>query len=80
MSLDGVDIYRCPRRPILDDPNYYTSVFLAYKAYIRGYLPDEGSLEDQGYRFAHTMAVVENAVSEARAEQERRDARKSRTK
>jgi hypothetical protein len=74
--LDGEEIKRCPRRPILDNPGYFTSVFTAYKAYIRGYLPDSGSMEDQGYRFTVAMAIVDNAVAEAQAETDRRERNK----
>lgn len=76
MRLDGKDVFRCPRRPILDDPRFFDTVLTQYKAYIRGYLPDPGSLLDQGHRYVVSMAVVEGAIAEAEQEQERRERKK----
>lgn len=77
MVMDGEEIYRCPRRPILDQPEFIATVIGQYRTYMRGYLPDAGSLEDQGYRYTVLMGIVENAVTEAQAEIDRRERRKA---
>jgi len=72
VMLDGHELWRCPRRPIYEKPAYFASVFQAYRSYMRGYLPDPGSLEEQGYRYTIAMMVIDSAVAEAQAEQDRR--------
>lgn len=72
MRMDGEDYYRCPRRPFLDQPELVNSVLSAYQSYIKGYLPDPGSLEDQGYRYVVSMFLVDAAVNEAKEELDRR--------
>lgn len=76
MVLDGAEIKRCPRRPIKENPRGIETVLLAYRSYIRGYLPDPGSLQDQGYRYVRSMQIVDMAVTEAEAELRRRAASK----
>lgn len=78
MILDGVELTRCPRRPIYENEMYVATVLNAYRTYMRGILPNEGSLEDQPFRYVALMTVVEMTVAEAQAELDRRAARKAR--
>lgn len=73
LIFDGEETKRCPRRPIKEDPQRYALVFEQYAAYMKGYLPDEGALLSQGYRFTRTISIVGNAMAEAKVALDERE-------
>lgn len=70
-EMDGVALTRCPRRPLLDDPDFYSEVFWLYQAYQKGFLPEEGGLQDQATVLISSFQVIDAAMSAAEAERER---------
>lgn len=73
MKFDGEKVLRCPRRPILEDPEKYASIFEAYRSYMKGQFPDPGPLNAQSHRYVVYMRTMEDAVDEAQRDKERRD-------
>lgn len=73
IKFDGERSPRCPRRPLLEEPDYYASIFEAYRHYMKGYFPDPGSLQMQAHRYVTLMRVVEQAVEEAEKDRDRRE-------
>lgn len=73
MKFDGERVKRCPRRPLLEEPDRYASIFAAYRSYMKGQFPDPGPLHAQAHPFVVYMQIVEDAVAEAEKDRERRE-------
>jgi len=71
--FDGEETRRCPRRPIFENPYLFLLAFEHYGHYMKGYLPDEGSLQSQGNRFVRYVSVIRDASSEASAAREEQE-------
>ncbi len=65
MIFDGEELSRCPRRPLLDDPEYFSHIFTMYGWYKNGMLPDEGTWRDQPNKFSESMTLMDRALNEA---------------
>lgn len=75
--LDGKELERCPRRPMLDDPAFYNAMLKAYSWYKRGHFPDTGTYLDQAAAYTEMLDIFELAISEAKAVLEKENERKS---
>ena len=64
VMFDGELEYRCPRRPLLDDP-FYSEALNTYSWAQQGHFPDPGQWPDQSVKFASVMAIIESAMTEA---------------
>lgn len=68
----GDPIYRCPRRLIFTDPDYYNDLVQSYNHYKAGFLPHAGSLMDQAAKYPDLISIVDYTVNECdRIEMER---------
>lgn len=70
LTVDGEDIFRCPRRPILEEPVYFSAVFRAYGDYQRGILPENGGVLDQPARLLQSFRVIDEAAADCRRARE----------
>jgi hypothetical protein len=61
---DGNKRYRCPRRPILENPRYFSKVVAAFNNYKNGFLPVAGGINDQPALFSKTIAIIEDTISQ----------------
>lgn len=76
LNMDGEELYRCPRRPWLDNPQLYNELFDYYNWMEKGYLPDPGTYDDQGVKFRPFMGIIRTALHDAqKATHERQVAR-----
>lgn len=73
MVFDGEETRRCPRRPVFEDPELFLLAFEHYGHYMKGFLPDEGSLQSQGNRFVRYVSIIREASSEAQAAREEQE-------
>ena len=73
MALDEVELVRCIRRPILEDPHFYTEVFRMYRAYKNGNFPEDGGLLSQPARLMILFSVVDGAITYCEEERESRE-------
>jgi hypothetical protein len=73
LELDGVRLLRCPRRPLLDDPQLYGEVFWLYRSYKKGYLPNSGGLDDQPAKYMAYVKVIDRALDFCQQEADARE-------
>lgn len=50
---------RCPRRPLLEQPEWWPKLMLAYSAYKSGFLPQPGAMGQQHAMFPELMYWIE---------------------
>lgn len=72
-EMDGEELTRCPRRPLLDDPALFKEAFEVYSWYKRGYFPDQGSYLDQAAAYVQFIDIFERAIAEAKAVKDERE-------
>ncbi len=65
LSFDGEDLFRCPRRPLLDETEDFSHIFNVYGWYKNGMLPDEGTWRDQPNKFVQVMTIMDRTLNEA---------------
>ncbi len=81
INFDGERILRCPRKPYLDNPDWYNRILEFYGWREKGFLPNPGTWRDQDQRFVTICAVIDKAKSDADAEEnEIRDAKQAQMK
>ncbi len=72
--INGEVHKRCPRRPILDDPDFYVELFWLYQQKEKGYLIDEGGLDSQPNKLIQAFKLMDytlNTCAKAKEEQDR---------
>lgn len=77
MVLDGEELERCPRRPILDDPQFYGEFFRLYRAYQKGLLPEEGALNSQPYKLMEFFTITDLTLELCAAHRRETEAKKA---
>lgn len=84
-EIGGMTLPRCPRRPLLDDPAYFSQLFWQHQQFKKGMLPDEGSLLSQPgklmdlfFEIDRSNVMVEQEVARQRKAAEARQSRKVR--
>ncbi len=70
--------YTCPRRPIYENPSFYSDLFWVYSNYKLGILPDAGSLLEQSYKLMFFIRHIDSIIDECNKEREEK-AKKSRS-
>jgi hypothetical protein len=67
LEVGGMTLLRCPRRPLLDDPNFYSEVFWLYRSWKDGHLPEGSATGVHGQPNKMLMAyrVMDNAKHDA---------------
>lgn len=45
--IGGEEFHRCPRFPLLEDPDYFSDLFWGHQQFKKGILPEEGGLLSQ---------------------------------
>jgi hypothetical protein len=73
LKIDDEEMRRCPRRPILDDPDFYVEFFWLYQNYKRGVLPEDGGINSQPVKLVELFKVTDQALALCERERERRD-------
>lgn len=64
-QLDGEDFYRCPRRPIYEEPEMWSEVLSSFYDYQANRYPEAGGMQDQPYQYLELMRVMSSAKYEA---------------
>ena len=70
--FDDDTFARCVRRPLLDEPEYYSHVFWAHRNHERGILQEEGGLQSQPHRLMHLFRLIDHFKGLAAEERYRR--------
>jgi len=72
------EVWRCPRRPVKDDPGYWRRLLFFYGMYKKGHLPDPGAVALQSNKAMQLFAILDDVVAEcsaAKADRPRSDPR-----
>ena len=64
LTIDGELVWRCPRRPLKDDPTYWQRLLLHYDLFRDGHLPDEGGVSSQSFKAISLFGVVADTMAE----------------
>ena len=73
LRIDHEEVFRCPRRPIKDDPAFWTRLLFYYGMFKKGHLPDPGAVSEQSARAMQLFALVDDAVALCQQELAARD-------
>ncbi|SNS83854.1 MULTISPECIES: hypothetical protein [unclassified Azospirillum] len=68
IKFDGEEARRCPKRPLLDQPEALAAVFTAYRWFTKGHLIESGSWIDQPAVYCDLMQIIDMAQADAEAE------------
>jgi hypothetical protein len=68
VKIDGKDQWRCPVRPMLDDPREYGYIMNTLGHYRQGFLPYAGGIQDQPYLLMQYMVIALDQVSKCEAQ------------
>jgi hypothetical protein len=74
MMLDGEEVYRCPRRPLKDDPAYWGRLLTHYGNFEKGLLPDAGGVVDQSNKAMSLFGIMADVTAECSREKAEREA------
>lgn len=75
LELDGEVVTRCPRRPLLDTPQWLDELFWLYSNYTKGILPDGGTLLTNPAKLVDAFRVLSGAIALAETERDERERR-----
>lgn len=70
IRIDGEEWFRCPRRPLKDDPRWWEEFLALFAMYKKGFLPEHGGVQDQPHFLVQAMHTFEGAVAQADASRE----------
>lgn len=72
----GERLTRCPRRPVLDDGEFYSELFYLYGTYKSGMLPEGNSLGSNPNKLVEAIRLVGDAIASAERERDEGERRK----
>ena len=64
--IDNEPVFRCPRRPFLEDPTWFNTVWSTANWVERGFLPESGTWLDQPAMLSQALSIVDKATADAR--------------
>jgi hypothetical protein len=67
---------RCPRRPLLDNPGWYSELFWLYANWSKGILPDGGTLNTNPSKLMDAIRIMDDAKAAATSERDQREQRR----
>jgi len=68
LIIDGEEDWACPRRPIKDEPGYWSRILGMYRDYNQGLLADEGKIASQSNRGWNMITILDGFIQEAKFE------------
>lgn len=80
LKLNGEELWRCPRRPVLEDPDGFRFWLGLYRNYQLGVLPEAGAWLDQSSMTVEVFKVLDYAYSRVEEHRASERERKSKTK
>ena len=76
-NINGEELYRCPNRPLLDDPVYYNELFLVFGWYKKGFFPDDGTYLDQPNKLVECFSIIDYTHKQIEKHLEEKNKKKS---
>lgn len=72
LELDGETLFRCPRRPLLENSSLYADLFWLYQSHKEGHLPESTNLGllGQPNKLLQMFRVIDGAFADLREEKE----------
>lgn len=80
LKLNGEEVWRCPRRPVLEEPDGFRFWLGLYRNYQLGVLPDPGSWLEQASMTVEVFKVLDYAYSRVEEHRASERERKSKSK
>ena len=74
LTIDNEMIWRCPRRPLLDDPAYWSKLLFSYSLFRDGHMIDEGSVSSQSFKAMTLFGIIQDAMAAVETEKAERAA------
>ena len=68
IRIDDEEVWRCPRRPVKDDPVYWQRLLFYYGMFKKGHLPDPGAVSEQSNKAMQLFALLDDAVADCSRE------------
>lgn len=78
LILDGEELKRCPRRPILEGPEFYGDLFWLYRSYQKGFLPEEGNLHSQPAALMEMFRIIDRTLDTCEQARREKEAKRKR--
>jgi hypothetical protein len=57
------ELDRCIKRPVYENPEWFSEILTTYRAYQKGFLPNEGALNSQPKGFLQMVNIVDDALN-----------------
>lgn len=76
LFIDGQELWRCPRRPFLEETGLYSQLFWFYKQFLNGFLPEDGGLNSQPNKLMEAFHIIANAVADGEREKKEMERRR----
>lgn len=76
--IDDEQVFRCPRRPFLEDPTWFNAIFMSSSYMEKGMLTEEGTWIDQPAKLVEALQVVGTAHGDAQEYSKAADERRKR--
>jgi hypothetical protein len=73
IEVDGELTYRCPRRPIKDDPRLFSDLLFHYVLFQKGHLPDDGGTLNQSFKAMQLFGLIEDTINGCSQQQQQRE-------
>lgn len=70
--IGGEEFHRCPRSPLLEDPEYFSEVFWGHQQFKKGMLPEEGALLSQPAKLMELYFTIDRTRNWCEREKEKR--------
>ena len=64
ITLDGEDTYACPRQTLHEEPYFWGSLLKYYGFYLKGYLPEDGSIISQSNALIDAFRILDTVNAE----------------
>ena len=71
-TIDGEDLYACPRQHIRENQYWWSKAMMYYRAYDQGHLPNTGGVADQSNGAIQLMTILKSLFTEAHNEAQSR--------
>lgn len=79
LEIDGEMVWRCPRRPLKDAPEYWSRLLFFFSHFQEGHLPDDGAISSQSHKAMIMFGVIQDVLAEVEKDKaERAAARRNR--
>jgi hypothetical protein len=63
-DMDGNEHRECPRKPLMKDTSWFSTLMFYYSQWDKGFLPEPGGINAQPAKFGETMQTIKVILNE----------------